>query len=204
MIPRLNPPAAGVSEVNKEASPSQDIEELTYVTGAVRLLGLLTVGKQFPVAPRRWSDRSAAGSWKARVWPGRALKGAIVRRVLPAYPRGTKTRGPVSVFAEYRIALEICEGSTNLRTSRPTAFTSAAQSAIEWVDRPVRFENRLGYRSQAGWRAGQGESTNEAACAIAVDQPVPCNVREMGERPDHCDRPTEPSGPTAIHCLRTA
>ena len=29
MVHRLNPPAAGVEEVNKEASPSQEIEELT-------------------------------------------------------------------------------------------------------------------------------------------------------------------------------
>ena len=81
------------------------------------------------------------GSAEWRVWPGQALEGAIVRRVLPEYPRGTETRGTVSVFVEYLIRQD---GSVKvLRTSGPAPFTSAARSAIErWVYRPVWFENR--------------------------------------------------------------
>ena len=61
--------------------------------------------------------------------------------VLPEYPRGTNTRGPVSVFVEYLITKE---GSVKvLRTSGPMPFTTAAQSAIErWVYQPLWFENR--------------------------------------------------------------
>src|ERR1700730_6336482 len=134
--------------------------------------------------------RSVHAAPERRVWPGQALEGAIVRPVLPAYPLGTKTRDPVSVFVEYLITLD---GSVKvLRTSGPTAFTSTAHSVLErWVYRPMRFESRLGYRSQAGGRGCQGESKHEPACAIAVDQPVTRNVREMRERPDCSDRPIE-------------
>jgi hypothetical protein len=81
------------------------------------------------------------GNAEWRVWPGQALEGAIIRRVLPEYPRGTKTGGTVSVFVEYLIRQD---GSVKvLRTSGPAPFTTAAQSAIErWVYRPVWFENR--------------------------------------------------------------
>jgi hypothetical protein len=75
-----------------------------------------------------------------RVWPGQALESLIVRRVLPEYPRGTNARGAVSVFIEYLITRD---GSVKvLRTSGPSPFTSAAQSAIEqWVYRPLEYEN---------------------------------------------------------------
>lgn len=81
------------------------------------------------------------GNAEWRVWPGQALEGFIVRRVLPEYPRGTNTRGTVSVFVEYLITRD---GSVKvLRTSGPIPFTSAAQSAIErWVYRPLEYENR--------------------------------------------------------------
>lgn len=76
-----------------------------------------------------------------RVWPGQALEGAIVRRLLPEYPSRTKTEGAVSVFVEYLIRQD---GSVKvLRTSEPAPFCIAAQSAIErWLYRPVWFENR--------------------------------------------------------------
>ena len=81
------------------------------------------------------------GNAEWRVWPGQALESLIVRRVLPEYPRGTNTRGAVSVFVEYLVTLD---GSVKvLRTSGPVRFTSAAQSAIEhWVYRPLEYENR--------------------------------------------------------------
>jgi hypothetical protein len=81
------------------------------------------------------------GNAEWRVWPGQALEGFIVRRVLPEYPRGTNTRGAVSVFVEYLITRD---GFVKvLRTSGPTPFNSAAQSAIErWVYRPMQYENR--------------------------------------------------------------
>lgn len=81
------------------------------------------------------------GSDEWRVWPGQALEGFIVRRVLPEYPRGTNTRGAVSVFVEYLITRG---GSVKvLRTSGPAPFSSAAHSAIEqWVYRPLEYENR--------------------------------------------------------------
>jgi Gram-negative bacterial TonB protein C-terminal len=81
------------------------------------------------------------GNVEWRVWPGQALEGFIVRRVLPEYPRGANTRGAVSVFVEYLIARD---GSVKvLRTSGPPPFTSAAQSAIErWVYLPMQYENR--------------------------------------------------------------
>jgi len=76
-----------------------------------------------------------------RVWPGQALEGAIVQRMLPEYPQGTKNTGAESVFVEYLIRQD---GSVKvLRTSGPAPFTSAAQWAIErWVYRPIWFENR--------------------------------------------------------------
>lgn len=81
------------------------------------------------------------GNAEWRVWPGEALEGFIARRVLPEYPRGTNTRGTVSVFVEYLITRD---GSVKvLRTSGPIPFTGTAQSAIErWVYRPLEYENR--------------------------------------------------------------
>jgi Gram-negative bacterial TonB protein C-terminal len=81
------------------------------------------------------------GNAEWRVWPGQALEGLIVRRVLPEYPRGTNSRGAVSVFVEYLVTRD---GSVKvLRTSGPARFTGAAQSAIEhWVYRPLEYENR--------------------------------------------------------------
>jgi len=81
------------------------------------------------------------GNAEWRVWPGQALEGDIVRRVLPEYPLGTNTRGIVSVYVEYLIRLD---GSVKvLRTLGPAPFAIAARSAIErWVYRPVWFENR--------------------------------------------------------------
>lgn len=81
------------------------------------------------------------GNAEWRVWPGQALEGFIVRRVLPEYPHGTNTRGVVSVFVEYLITRD---GSVKvLRTSGPAPFSIAAHSAIEqWVYRPLEFENR--------------------------------------------------------------
>jgi hypothetical protein len=81
------------------------------------------------------------GNAKWRVWPGQALEGFIVRRVLPEYPHDTKIQGAVSVFVEYLIR---GDGSVKvLRTSGPTPFTTAAHSAIEqWVYRPLGYENR--------------------------------------------------------------
>jgi hypothetical protein len=81
------------------------------------------------------------GNSERRVWPGQALEGFIVRRVLPEYPRGTTSRGAVSVFVEYLITLD---GSVKvLRTSGPTPFTIPAKAAIErWAYLPLWFENR--------------------------------------------------------------
>jgi hypothetical protein len=81
------------------------------------------------------------GNVERRVWPGPALESFIVRRVLPEYPRDTSVRSAVSVFVEYVIRRD---GSVKvLRTAGPTAFTRAAQSAIEqWVYRPLGFEDR--------------------------------------------------------------
>src|SRR5213075_3546714 len=76
------------------------------------------------------------GDAERRVWPGQALEGFIIRRVLPEYPREIKTRGAVSVLVEYLITHD---GSVKvLRNSGPVPFTSAAQSAIErWLYRPL-------------------------------------------------------------------
>ena len=81
------------------------------------------------------------GNTEWRVWPGQALEDLIVRRVLPEYPRGTNSRGAVSVFVEYLITRN---GFVKvLRTSGPAPFTSAAQSAIEhWEYRPLEYEDR--------------------------------------------------------------
>jgi hypothetical protein len=81
------------------------------------------------------------GNAEWRIWPGQALESFIIRRVLPEYPRGTNTRGAVSVFVEYLIARD---GSVKvLRTSGPAPFASAAQSAIEhWVYQRLEYENR--------------------------------------------------------------
>jgi hypothetical protein len=85
------------------------------------------------------SHRQGNAEW--RVWPGQALEGFIIRRVLPEYVRKTNTPGAVSVFVEYLI---MRDGSVRvLRTSGPAPFTGAAQSAIErWVYRPLEYENR--------------------------------------------------------------
>jgi hypothetical protein len=81
------------------------------------------------------------GNAEWRVWPGQALEGFIIRRVLPEYPCETNTPGAVSVFVEYLITRD---GSVKVvRTSGPAPFTRAAQSAIErWVYRPLKYENR--------------------------------------------------------------
>ena len=75
-----------------------------------------------------------------KVWPGQALDGFIVRRVLPEYPRGATIRGAVSVFVEFLI---LRDGSVRvLRTAGPKPFTIAAQRAIErWVYHPLWFED---------------------------------------------------------------
>jgi Gram-negative bacterial TonB protein C-terminal len=103
-----------------------------YVTDGVGInfLSLPDIGATYRQGNTEW-----------RVWPGQALEGLIVRRVLPQYLRAVKTRGAVSVFLEYLITTD---GSVKvLRTSGPTPFTNAAQSAIEhWVYRPLEFENR--------------------------------------------------------------
>jgi hypothetical protein len=112
-------------------APKEDVLGL-YVTDGVGInfLSLPDIGATYRQGNAEW-----------RVWPGRALEGFIVRRVLPEYPRGTNTRGAVSVFVEYLITWD---GSVKvLRTSGPAPFTSAAQSAIaRWVYRPLEYENR--------------------------------------------------------------
>jgi len=112
-------------------SPQGDALGL-YVTDGVGInfLSLPDIGATYRQGNAEW-----------RVWPGHALEGFIVQRVLPEYPRGTNTRGAVSVFVEYLITRD---GFVKvLRTSGPTPFTSAAQSAIErWVYRPLEYENR--------------------------------------------------------------
>jgi hypothetical protein len=97
------------------------------------------VGINFPPLP----DAGATDRRRSpgiRIWPGQALEQAIVRRVLPEYPRGTNIRGAVSVFVEYLITLD---GSVRvLRTSGPVGFAGDARSAIErWVYRPVWCED---------------------------------------------------------------
>ena len=82
------------------------------------------------------------GNAEWRVWPGQALESFIVRRVLPEYPRGSNTRGVVSVFVEYLISRD---GAVKvLRTSGPAPFSGAAETAIQhWVYRPLEYENLL-------------------------------------------------------------
>ena len=81
------------------------------------------------------------GSGERRVWPGQALEGFMVRRVLPEYPLGSGGRGGVSVFVEYLITRD---GSVKvLRTSGPAPFAEAAASAIQgWTYQPLTYENR--------------------------------------------------------------
>jgi hypothetical protein len=81
------------------------------------------------------------GNEEWRVWPGQALEGFIVRRVLPEFPRNTNTQGNVSVFVEYLIRRD---GSVKvLRTSGPPSFSAAARSAIEqWRYRPLEYEDQ--------------------------------------------------------------
>jgi hypothetical protein len=83
--------------------------------------------------------RQGNAAW--RVWPGQALESFLVRRVLPEYPRTSNSPGAASVFVEYLI---LQDGSVKvLRTSGPTPYIRAAQSAIEqWVYRPLEYENR--------------------------------------------------------------
>lgn len=107
---------------------------------AVRLYVDDGVGINFlPLPDIGATYRQGNAEW--RVWPGQALEGYIVRRVLPEYPRGTNARATLSVFVEYLIRQD---GSVKvLRTSGPAPFTTAAQAAIElWLYRPVWFENR--------------------------------------------------------------
>ena len=111
--------------------PQGDALHLYVADGVgINFLSLPDIGARYRQGNAEW-----------RVWPGQALEGFVVRRVLPEYPRGTNTRGAVSVFVEYLITRE---GSVKvLRTSGPTPFTSAAQLAIErWVYRPLEYENR--------------------------------------------------------------
>lgn len=95
----------------------------------IKFLPLPDIGAEYRQGNAEW-----------RVWPGQALESFIIRRTLPEYPRGTDTRGAVSVFVEYLITRD---GSVKvLRTSGPEPFRSAAQSAIErWVYRPLEYEN---------------------------------------------------------------
>ncbi len=50
------------------------------------------VGINFPSLPDAGATDRRRNP-ERRIWPGQALEGAIVRRVLPEYPRGTRTRG---------------------------------------------------------------------------------------------------------------
>lgn len=83
--------------------------------------------------------RYRRGDEEWRVWPGQAVESFIIRRALPEYPRGTNTRGAVSVFVEYLIQRD---GSVKvLRASGPQLFRDAAQSAIQcWVYQPLEYE----------------------------------------------------------------
>jgi hypothetical protein len=108
--------------------------------GSLRLYVADGVGINFLSLPDIGATyRQGTAEW--RVWPGQALEGFIVRRVLPEYPRGTNARGALSVIVEYLITRD---GSVKvLRTSGPTPYTAAAKSAIErWVYRPLEYENR--------------------------------------------------------------
>lgn len=112
--------------------PAQGGALPVYVAGGVGInfLSLPDIGAIYRLGNVEW-----------RVWPGQALEGFIVRRVLPEYPRGENTRGTVSVFVEYLITRG---GSVKvLRTSGPPPFAGAAQVAIErWVYQPLEYENR--------------------------------------------------------------
>jgi hypothetical protein len=109
-------------------------------SGSVPLYVASGVGINFVTLP----DIGAVYQWgdaKWRVWPGQALESFLVRRVLPEYPRNTKTQGAVSVFVEYLIRQD---GSVKvLRTAGPTPFTMAARLAIEqWIYRPLGYEDQ--------------------------------------------------------------
>ena len=95
----------------------------------INFLPLPDIGAKYRLGNAEW-----------RVWPGQALESFIIRRALPEYPRGTITRGAVSVFVEYLIQRG---GSVKiLRASGPEPFRGAAQSAIErWVYQPLEYEN---------------------------------------------------------------
>lgn len=81
------------------------------------------------------------GNIERRVWPGQALEGFLVHRVLPEYPRGVNVSGAVSVYVEYVIRED---GSVKVvRTAGPTAFSAAARAAIDqWVYRSLAFEDQ--------------------------------------------------------------
>jgi hypothetical protein len=76
-----------------------------------------------------------------RVWPGQALEGNIIRRVIPRFPPEVFGRQTVSVFLEYVIGTD---GSVKvLRTLGPASFANAARTALEkWQYRPIQFQNR--------------------------------------------------------------
>jgi Gram-negative bacterial TonB protein C-terminal len=95
----------------------------------IKFLALPDIGAEYRQGNAEW-----------RVWPGQALENFIIRRALPEYPRGTNSRGAVSVFVEYLIT---GDGSVKvLRSSGPEPFRGAAQSAIEhWVYGPLEYEN---------------------------------------------------------------
>ena len=75
-----------------------------------------------------------------RVWPGQALEDDIVRRVIPEYPQGARSRQLTTVALEYVIRTD---GSVKvLRASGPRIFVDSARSAIEaWRYRPMTFQN---------------------------------------------------------------
>jgi hypothetical protein len=81
------------------------------------------------------------GNVERRAWPGQALEGFIVRRVLPEFPRDINVLDAVSVFVEYVIRED---GSVKVvRTSGPMSFSTAARTAVEqWVYRPLGYEDR--------------------------------------------------------------
>lgn len=111
--------------------PAQEETLPLYVADGVgiKFLSLPDIGAAYRQGNAEW-----------RVWPGQALESFIIRRALPEYPRGTYSRGAVSVFVEYLITRD---GSVKvLRTSGPEPFRGTAQSAIEgWIYRPLEYEN---------------------------------------------------------------